>query len=56
MRAAGCSTAFSYHGGFALALAPRCENVLAIDISEDAVARIEANAGRNGLTNVSARR
>ena len=32
--------AFSYNGGFALALAPRCEEVLAVDISEDAVARI----------------
>ena len=47
--------AFSYNGGFALALAPRCESVLAVDISEDAVARIAANAARNGLTNVEAR-
>ena len=36
--------AFSYNGGFALALAPRCTEVLAIDISEDAVARITENA------------
>lgn len=47
--------AFSYHGGFALALAPRCDEVIAIDISEDAVARIRANADRNALTNIEAR-
>ncbi|HEX4568569.1 MAG TPA: class I SAM-dependent rRNA methyltransferase [Vicinamibacterales bacterium] len=47
--------AFSYNGGFALALAPRCESVLAIDISDDAVARLRENAARNGLTNVEAR-
>jgi 23S rRNA (cytosine1962-C5)-methyltransferase len=47
--------AFSYNGGFALALAPRCTSVLAVDISEDAVSRIRENAKRNGLTNVEAR-
>lgn len=47
--------AFSYNGGFALALAPQCEEVMAIDISEDAVARVRANADRNGLTQVVAR-
>jgi 23S rRNA (cytosine1962-C5)-methyltransferase len=47
--------AFSYNGGFALALAPRCESVVAVDISEDAVARIRDNVVRNGLTNVEAR-
>jgi 23S rRNA (cytosine1962-C5)-methyltransferase len=47
--------AFSYNGGFALALAPKCRDVLAVDISEDAVARIKANAERNGATNVQAR-
>ena len=46
---------FSYNGGFALSLAPRCESVLAVDISEDAVARIRENAARNGLGNVEAR-
>jgi 23S rRNA (cytosine1962-C5)-methyltransferase len=46
---------FSYNGGFALALAPLCEEVTAVDISEDAVARIRLNAERNGLTNVQAR-
>ncbi len=47
--------AFSYNGGFALALAPVCDEVTAVDISEDAVARITANAARNGATNVQAR-
>ena len=47
--------AFSYHGGFALALSPRCDEVLAIDISDDAVERIRLNAERNGLPNVHAR-
>lgn len=47
--------AFSYNGGFALSLAPRCEQVLAVDISEDAVSRIRANALRNEITNVEAR-
>ena len=46
---------FSYNGGFALALAPRCEQVTAIDISEEAVARIRLNAQRNGLSNIDAR-
>jgi 23S rRNA (cytosine1962-C5)-methyltransferase len=47
--------AFSYNGGFALALAPRCDEVLAIDISDDAVERIRLNAHRNSLANVHAR-
>jgi 23S rRNA (cytosine1962-C5)-methyltransferase len=47
--------AFSYNGGFALALAPKCDSVLAVDISEDAVARIRANAAANGLGHVEAR-
>lgn len=46
---------FSYHGGFALAVAPACDSVLALDISEEAVARIRANAERNGAANVDAR-
>lgn len=46
---------FSYNGGFALALAPTCDEVVAIDISDDAVARIRLNADRNGLKNVQAR-
>ena len=46
---------FSYHGGFALAIAPRCESVLALDASATAVAATQANATRNGLSNVAAR-
>ena len=46
---------FSYNGGFALALAPRCRTVEALDVSADAVARITANATANGITNVTAR-
>src|SRR5687768_7860491 len=46
---------FSYNGGFALALAPYCDEVTAVDISEDAVARIRLNAERNGLKNIQAR-
>jgi 23S rRNA (cytosine1962-C5)-methyltransferase len=46
---------FSYNGGFALALAPRCDRVEALDVSADAVARITANAAANALTNVTAR-
>jgi 23S rRNA (cytosine1962-C5)-methyltransferase len=46
---------FSYNGGFALALAPACDTVEALDVSADAVARISANAAANGLTNVTAR-
>jgi 23S rRNA (cytosine1962-C5)-methyltransferase len=41
---------FTYHGGFALKLAPLCTETIAFDISEDAVARVNANAERNGLT------
>src|SRR6476620_7780242 len=47
--------AFSYNRGFGLALAPLCDRVLAVDISEEAVARIAANAARNELKNVEAR-
>ena len=47
--------AFSYNGGFALAMAPSCERVLAVDISEEAVAHIRENATRNGQANIEAR-
>jgi 23S rRNA (cytosine1962-C5)-methyltransferase len=47
--------AFAYDGGFALAAARHADEVLAVDTSEDCVTRIEANATRNGLTNVRAR-
>ena len=44
---------FSYHGGFALALARRAADVVALEISADAAARARENAARNGLSNVS---
>ena len=50
-----CLDAFSYNGGFALTLAPSCREVLAVDISDQAVERIRANAARNRITNVEAR-
>ena len=46
---------FSYNGGFALYLANKCESVLALDASADAVGRITANAARNNLPHVTAR-
>jgi 23S rRNA (cytosine1962-C5)-methyltransferase len=41
---------FSYTGGFALTLAPQATETIAIDVSEDAIARVKANATRNGVT------
>jgi 23S rRNA (cytosine1962-C5)-methyltransferase len=46
---------FSYNGGFALRLARQCPEAEALDISADAVARIRANAERNGVPHVQAR-
>jgi len=46
---------FSYNGGFALRLARTCPQAEAIDVSADAVARIRANAARNGLSHLAAR-
>ena len=46
---------FSYNGGFALRLARQCPEAVAIDISPDAVARIRANAARNGVPHIEAR-
>ncbi len=43
---------FSYHGGFALALAQNCQSVLAVDQDETAAARAKTNAEVNGRTNV----
>ncbi len=44
---------FSYNGGFALRLAPRCSTVTAVDGSQDAVERTRQNAARNGLSQVT---
>jgi 23S rRNA (cytosine1962-C5)-methyltransferase len=46
---------FSYNGGFALRLARQCLEVEAVDSSEESLARIEANARRNGVTNLRVR-
>jgi 23S rRNA (cytosine1962-C5)-methyltransferase len=43
---------FAYHGGFGLHVAARASEVLAVDVSEEAVERIGANAALNGLANV----
>jgi 23S rRNA (cytosine1962-C5)-methyltransferase len=47
--------AFSYDGGFALALAPACTDVVALEISADASTRIQANAARNGVRGLEVR-
>jgi len=44
--------AFSYAGGFALQISEVCDQVEAVDISGSAVALAQANAERNGLTNI----
>ncbi len=46
---------FSYNGGFALRLARQCTEAEAIDVSADAVARIQANALLNDLPHLQAR-
>jgi 23S rRNA (cytosine1962-C5)-methyltransferase len=38
---------FSYNGAFALRLGKRCADVIAVEISEEAVERLRANAARN---------
>jgi 23S rRNA (cytosine1962-C5)-methyltransferase len=43
---------FSYHGGFALALAPRCDEVLAVEQDVGAAERLRENAARNGRRKV----
>ena len=40
---------FSYTGGFALTLGRRCQQTIAIDVSEEAIARLRSNAARNGV-------
>ncbi|MBK7860153.1 MAG: class I SAM-dependent rRNA methyltransferase [Archangiaceae bacterium] len=45
--------AFSYHGGFALALSRTCSSVLAIEQDEQAAARCAANVTANRASNVT---
>lgn len=40
---------FSYNGGFALVLGRQCQETIAYDVSEDAIARVRQNAERNGV-------
>jgi 23S rRNA (cytosine1962-C5)-methyltransferase len=47
--------AFTYNGGFGLHVAARSDEVLAVDVSADAVARVQRNAALNGIGNVTAR-
>jgi 23S rRNA (cytosine1962-C5)-methyltransferase len=46
---------FTYNGGFGLAVATKADEVLAVDVSTEAVARVQRNAALNGITNVTAR-
>lgn len=46
---------FTYNGGFGLQVASLASEVVAVDVSEDALARTRRNAERNGLTNVTLR-
>jgi 23S rRNA (cytosine1962-C5)-methyltransferase len=43
---------FAYHGSFALQLARRADEVVAVDSSADALARAASNAARNGFGHV----
>jgi len=43
-----CLDCFTYNGGFALQMARR-GNVIAFDVSEDAIARVKQNAALNGV-------
>jgi 23S rRNA (cytosine1962-C5)-methyltransferase len=46
---------FAYDGGFALQIAGHCDSVTAVDLSAESLARLSANAARNGIANVTAR-
>jgi 23S rRNA (cytosine1962-C5)-methyltransferase len=46
---------FTYNGGFALAMAPHCDSVLALDSSAAAVTAAREQARLNGLTNLDVR-
>jgi 23S rRNA (cytosine1962-C5)-methyltransferase len=46
---------FTYNGGFGLAVAQKADEVLAVDVSAEAVARVQRNAALNEVTNVTAR-
>ena len=46
---------FTYDGGFALQVARQADEVMAVDLSAEALERVKANAALNGLANVTTR-
>jgi 23S rRNA (cytosine1962-C5)-methyltransferase len=44
---------FAYQGGFSLQVASRADEVLAVEVSAEAAARLRRNAERNGIRNVT---
>lgn len=44
---------FTYDGGFALQMARQCDEVTAVDLSEESLARVNENAALNGIANVT---
>jgi 23S rRNA (cytosine1962-C5)-methyltransferase len=46
---------FTFNGGFAMHVSPICENVMAIDISDDAIAGAKRNAQLNNAVNIEFR-
>jgi 23S rRNA (cytosine1962-C5)-methyltransferase len=46
---------FTYNGGFGLQVAAGASEVLAVDVSAEAVARVQRNAQLNGIANVTVR-
>jgi 23S rRNA (cytosine1962-C5)-methyltransferase len=46
---------FCYDGGFSLQVAREAEHVTAVDLSEEALERVKANAAENGIANVETR-
>jgi 23S rRNA (cytosine1962-C5)-methyltransferase len=46
---------FCYDGGFGLQVAREADEVLAVDLSAEALARVRANAAENGIANVKTR-
>jgi len=46
---------FTYDGGFALQVARQSDEVVAVDLSAEALERVKANAALNGLGNVTTR-
>jgi len=46
---------FTYNGGFALSVARVAEQVVAVDLSAEALGRVRSNAALNGMSNVETR-